>query len=134
MSSSIVCSGFSKSTTCDRAAGTLQHPNTAHTSAHNPRSHRNRLREQGQIIDCLWSSLRFEYAHHQTRFSHSPFRNLSLAPALEKKASAKMFTRDNPLFHPRRIFPTPPNLPTPPSLSTPLNLPTPLRTVIPSGA
>ena len=85
MSSSIVCSGFSKSTTCDRAAGTLQHPNTAHTSAHNPRSQRNRLREHGQIIDCLWSSLRFEYAHHQTRFSHSPSRNLSPTPALEKK-------------------------------------------------
>src|ERR1700688_2821931 len=85
MSSSMVCSGLSKSTTCDRAAGTLQHPNTAHTSAHNPRSQRNRLREQGQIIDFLWSSLRFEYAHHQTRFSHSPSRNLSLTPALEKK-------------------------------------------------
>jgi hypothetical protein len=84
MSSSMLCSGFSKSTTCDRAAGTLQHPNTAHTNAQKPRSQRNRLREHGQIIDCLWSSLRFEYAHHQTRFSHSPSRNLSLTPALEK--------------------------------------------------
>src|ERR1700680_515869 len=66
MSSSSVCSGFSKSTTCDRAAETLQHPNTTHTSAHNPRSHRNRLREHGQIIDILWEVLRSE-CHHPGR-------------------------------------------------------------------
>src|ERR1700688_2947629 len=89
MSSSMLCSGFSKSTTWDRAAGTLQHPNTAHTNAHNPRIHRNRLREHGQIIDFLWSSLRFEYAHHQTRFSHSPSRHMSLTPALEKKPETR---------------------------------------------
>src|ERR1700730_10900490 len=84
MSSSMVCSGFSKSTTCCRAGGTLQHPNTAHTSAQNPRSHRNRLREHGQIIGCPWSSLRFEYAHHQIQFSTSPARQSLLTPALDR--------------------------------------------------
>src|ERR1700688_2298782 len=130
MSSSMLCSGFSKSTTWDRAAGPLQHPNTAHTNAHNPRIQRNRLREHGQIIDFLWSSLRFEYAHHETRFSHSPSRKLVANSSTRKKAWKKMFAlgqgsqsfKPRPIFQRRSIFPTP------------LNLPTPLKTVIPSGA
>src|SRR4030081_696077 len=66
ISSSMVCRGFSKSTNCALAGGTWQQPNTAHTSAQNPRSHRNRLREHGQIIDFLWDALRSE-CHHPGR-------------------------------------------------------------------
>src|ERR1700730_14329839 len=111
MSSSTVCSGFSKSTTCDRAAGTLQHPNTAHTSAHNPRSHRNRLREHGQIIDCLWSSLRFEYAHHQLdSVTH-------LLATCGQLRHLKSLGKD---VHPGQpSFQNPPKLPTPLNLSNP---------------
>jgi len=75
MSSSMVCNGFSRSTSCAPAGGIVQHPKKTHTSAHTPRSHRVRL-EQRQFTSCLESSLRFEYAHHQTQFNYSPSRKL----------------------------------------------------------
>src|ERR1700686_2361090 len=75
MSSSMVCNGFSRSTNCAPAGGIAQHPKKTHTSAHTPRSHRYRL-EQKQFTSCLESSLRFEYAHHQTQFNYSPSRKL----------------------------------------------------------
>ena len=116
----------------------MQHPKKTHTSAHTPRSHRYRL-EQKQFTSCLESSLRFEYAHHQTQFNYSPSRKLVANFGTRK--SVDLFTSPSVLisrtrlekdvrpgqhsFQPRLIFQSRPipqtrrNLSNPPNLSNP---------------